>query len=270
MRVTLGAIDVHAEELGEGDPVVMIHSSGMSSRQWRHLARVLSTSHRAVIPDLLGYGGTRGWTAGETFDIAEDVEVVLAVVHALDRPVHLVGHSYGGMLALAVARALDADRVSSIAVYEPVAWGAAFDDPGGVVRDDLARFGDEFFSLEQGGSDDWYRRFVDYWNGVGAWDAMPQAQRDAFLAVGRKVFLEVRALCFDRTPAAAYRGIATPTVILRGERSPAAERRVCEVLAEAIPNATLETIAGAGHMGPLSHAEAVSARIASHVRATAR
>lgn len=266
MRVSTGVIDVHAEELGSGDPVVMIHSSGMSSRQWRHAARVLSATHRVLIPDLLGYGDTRGWTAGDTFDIEEDIAVVLAVVRALATPVHLVGHSYGGMLALGAARALGSERVSSIAVYEPVAWGAAFDDPGGAVRADLARFGDEFFTPEQGGTNDWYRQFVDYWNGPGAWDAMPEPQRDAFLAVGRKVFLEVRALCFDRTPADAYRSITAKTLILRGERSPAAERRVCEVLAETMPNATLHTIAGAGHMGPLTHADAVSASILAHVR----
>ncbi len=263
MRLSLGSVEVYAEELGDGEPLVMIHSSGMSSRQFRHLARVLSTTHRAVMPDLLGYGGTRGWSE-ESFEIADDLEVVLAVVRALARPVHLVGHSYGGMLALSAARALD--RVSSITVYEPVAWGVAFDDPGGAVQRDLANFGDEFFSPEQGGTSDWYRRFVDYWNGPGAWDAMPEQQRQAFLAVGRKVFLEVRALCFDRTPADAYRAIAAPTLILRGDRSPAAERRVCEILAETMPNATLETIAGAGHMGPLTHAEEVSARIAAHVR----
>ena len=80
-------------------------------------------------------------------------------------------------------------------------------------------------------------------------------------------FLEVRSLCFDRTPADAYRELAAPTLILSGAVSPAAERHVCEVLAETMPNARLETIAGAGHMGPLSRADDVSARIAAHVRA---
>jgi hypothetical protein len=86
------------------------------------------------------------------------------------------------MLALGAARALGNDRVSSIVAYEPVAWGAAYDDPGGDVRADLARFGDSFFSVEHGGTAEWYRRFIDYWNKPGAWDALPSAQRDAFLA----------------------------------------------------------------------------------------
>ncbi|MBI2395198.1 MAG: alpha/beta hydrolase [Deltaproteobacteria bacterium] len=269
MRVLNGTIDIHVDEaadLGDGEPVVMIHSSGMSSRQWRGLARVLSSTHRAVAPDLLGYGGTGGWNGSENFELAEDLAVVVSVARALDRSVHLVGHSYGGMLALNAARALGADRVRSIAAYEPVAWGVARPDP--LVRADLAQFGDRFFTPEYGGTSDWYRQFVDYWNGPGTWDAMPPEQRDAFLAVGRKVSAEVRRLCFDPTPADAYREIAAPTLILSGARSPAAERRVCEILVETMPRAELVTIAGAGHMGPLTHADEVNRRIAAHVRAS--
>jgi pimeloyl-ACP methyl ester carboxylesterase len=268
MRVREGTIDIQADEAGQGEPVVMIHSSGMSSRQWRHLARVISSTHRAVMPDLLGYGGTVGWDGAETFTLDRDLAVVLAVVKAVQRPVHLVGHSYGGMLALMAARALDRDRVRSIAVYEPVAWGAAFDDAGGAVKADLARFGDAFFSIEEGGSLPWFRSFIDYWNGPGSWDALPEAQRASFLAVGRKVFLEVRELCSDRTPREVYRAIEAPTSILRGDSTTAAESRVCEVLAEVMPRATLETIAGVGHMGILIRADEVSARIAAHVRAS--
>src|SRR6185436_13607520 len=113
MRVPFGSIDINVEEAGAGEPVVMIHSSGMSSRQWRGLAKVMAPTHRAVMPDLLGYGGTTGWVARDGFAIDEDTQLVLAVIRALDQRVHLVGHSYGGMLALQVARALG-DRVKSI------------------------------------------------------------------------------------------------------------------------------------------------------------
>jgi pimeloyl-ACP methyl ester carboxylesterase len=267
MRVPMGPIDIHVEEAGEGDPVVMIHSSGLSSRQWRGLARVLAPSHRAVMPDLLGSGDTRGWIPRDDFAIDEDAELIRTVIRALDRPVHLVGHSYGGMLALLVARTSPAAQVRTIAVYEPVAWGVAIDEPGGPVQEQLDRFGDDFFAAATGGTDAWYRRFIDFWNGDGAWAALPAAQRAAFVAAGPKVFREVRALCCDRTPASAYRGIEAPTLILAGDRSPLAERRVCEVLAATIPGAELIVAPGLGHMGPLVRPDEVNPRIAAHLRA---
>jgi pimeloyl-ACP methyl ester carboxylesterase len=135
---------------------------------------------------------------------------VLAVVRALGERVHLVGHSYGGMLALQAARALG-DQVNSIAVYEPVAWGVAAAEPDGPVQRELARFGDAFFAAGQGTSPAWHRRFVDFWNGEGTWDALPEEQRAGFLAVGEKVVREVRALCFDPTPASAYAALVVPT-----------------------------------------------------------
>lgn len=266
----MGTIDVHVEEAGAGEPVVMIHSSGMSSRQWRGLARLLAPRYRTLAPDLLGSGATRGWEPAATFAIAEDAALVRAVIDAVDGPVHLVGHSYGGMLALTVARHLPAAQVRSLALYEPVAWGVAAGEPGGPVEAQLAAFGDDFFDVATGGTDAWYRRFVDFWNGDGAWAALPPAQRDAFVAVGAKVCREVRSLCFDPTPADAYRGVTAPTLILAGDRSPVAERRVCDVLAATLPAAELAVLTGLGHMGPLVGADAVNARIAAHLDRHAR
>lgn len=267
MRVAIGPIDVNVEEAGEGEPVVMIHSSGMSARQWRGLAKLMAATHRAVMPDLLGSGATRGWEPAATFSIDEDVELLLAVIAALARPVHLVGHSYGGMLALALARRLPAAQVRSLALYEPVAWGVAIDEPGGPVPRQLAEFGDEFFAPATGGTAAWYQRFIDFWNEDGAWAALPPAQRDAFVAVGPKVFREVRSLCSDRTPAAAYRDLAQPTLVLAGDRSPASERRVCEVLAATIAGARHVVLPGLGHMGPLVRPDVVNPLIAAHVQA---
>jgi pimeloyl-ACP methyl ester carboxylesterase len=67
----------------------------------------------------------------------------------------------------------------------------------------------------------------------------------------------VRSLTHDATRASAYRAIAAPTRLATGEHSPIAARRVVDRLAEVL-RATTTTIAGAGHMGPMTHADEVA------------
>jgi pimeloyl-ACP methyl ester carboxylesterase len=75
----------------------------------------------------------------------------------------------------------------------------------------------------------------------------------------------VRSLLADRTGAGEYTVVKAPTLLLGGERSPVAARRVVELLAAALPSATQQVIEGAGHMGPITHADAVNRLIVDHI-----
>ncbi|APR84678.1 alpha/beta superfamily hydrolase [Minicystis rosea] len=251
---------------GEGPPVVLLHSGGMSGRQWRRLGDALVSTHRVIAPDFLGSGDNPPWPDEAPFHFDMDVAAVAEILAAEAAPTHVVGHSYGGLVALTLARKHSA-LVRSVAVYDPVAFGVLYDAADAEGLEDLAHAGDDpvFTDDARGGSEAWLQAFVDYWNGPGAWKAMPQPSREGFLRVGRKVFYEVRSLLADRTTRAAYASLPMPFLLMRGERSPAAARRVIALLAGAIPGATLLTLAGAGHMGPISHAAAVNEAIVRHV-----
>src|SRR4051812_29791747 len=106
---------------GVGAPVVLVHSSGLSAQQWGPIVPRLAASHRVLAPDLLGYGASAPWPDPDRFDLVEDLAIVRAVIASADAPVHLVGHSYGGVLAMLAAREAPA-RVRSLALYEPVAF----------------------------------------------------------------------------------------------------------------------------------------------------
>jgi pimeloyl-ACP methyl ester carboxylesterase len=221
-----------------------------------------------VTPDLLGSGDNPPWPDGAPFDFREDVAAVGALIDALGEPAHVVGHSYGGLLALTLARERP-ERVRSLAVYDPVAFGVlhATGDTAGL--DDLARAEAQPIFLDDavGGGEAWFEAFVDYWNGPGSWRALPAPSRGAFLRIGRKVYGEVRSLLADRTPPSAYAAITAPALLLGGERSPVAAQRVLALLAGAIPRAVARTVRGAGHMGPISHAAEVNALLVEHIAA---
>ena len=264
--VSLSGMSLHYLDSGAGDPVLLLHSGGMSSRQWARLASRLEPRRRVLVPDLLGYGASSPWPPGRSFHFGEDAALVAALVDQLGAPVHLVGHSYGGLLALHVALARPM-AVRSISVYEPVAFGVLHStgDEAGLL--DLAANEEDGSSYRDagGGEGPWLERFIDYWNGKGAWGALPEPTRQGFLAVGRKVFLEVRSLMADRTSHESYAHIAAPSLLLSGDRSPPAARRVCAILGEALPRAAHVAVEGAGHMGPLTHSNAVNALVEEHI-----
>lgn len=63
-----------------------------------------------------------------------------------------------------------------------------------------------------------------------------------------------------------YARLQIPTLILRGERAPAPTRLIAETLQASMRGARLEVVAGAGHMGPLTHAKEVNAAIVRHIQ----
>jgi pimeloyl-ACP methyl ester carboxylesterase len=253
-----------SEQGTSGPRVLLLHSSGMSSRQWAHLGGRLASAFRVTAPDLLGHGANPPWPADQPFHWTKDVEALGEVLRSLGEPAHLVGHSYGGLLALALARE-HAGLVRSLALVEPVAFGVLRGtrfDPERLAADQVPERGP---ILPTGKIEAWLTWFVDYWNGSGAFAGLSPRMREAFIATAPVVYGEVTTLLHDETPAADWGTLTMPTLLVRGERSPIEAREICAVLAKALPNATLADVPGAGHLSPLTHADVVSGLIEAHL-----
>ena len=82
-----------------------------------------------------------------------------------------------------------------------------------------------------------------------------------------KAPLDFRALMDEPTPASAYAALRMPVLVLRGEHAPRPTQLIAEILTKLLPAARLAVVEGAGHMGPLTHADAVSTCMAAHISA---
>jgi pimeloyl-ACP methyl ester carboxylesterase len=257
---------IHVEDEGSGEPVLLLHSSGMSGRQWRRVQeKLVNDGFRTIVPDLLGSGRSSPWPEGEPFTFLHDVELASAILQQIGEKTHLVGHSYGGFVALRAAAQLP-DRAHSLALYDPVAFGALDAQRD---SDALAALAHLHFSWGASPADHeaWLEAFVTFWNGPEAWALLRGSTRSEFVRTGWITREGARSLVSDTTPASAYGKLTCPTLLLTGSASPLFARRVIERLAEAAPLAHVETIDGAGHMGPLTHSSPVGELIAAHLAA---
>jgi pimeloyl-ACP methyl ester carboxylesterase len=82
-----------------------------------------------------------------------------------------------------------------------------------------------------------------------------------------KVAIDFHATFNEPVRAADLGALALPTLVLRGSDSQLPVQRICELLARTLPEARLETLEGAGHMCPITHADAVNRLIAAHIEA---
>jgi pimeloyl-ACP methyl ester carboxylesterase len=250
--------------------VIALHCSGGGAGQWGHLAEALGGSYEVAAPEHYGCESTGPWPGMHAFTLADEAERAIALVDGAESKVHLVGHSYGGGVALATALARPA-RVASMALYEPSAFHLlrGIGERGAEAHAEIAEVAERICLGVTTGD---YRAaavaFVDYWNGAGAWDAMRPSLQNALVRWTPKGPLDFHALLDDATPAEAYRGLTCPVLLLRGEHAPMPTRIIAEALQALIPSARLAVVAGAGHMGPLTHTAEVSALIARHIAAS--
>jgi pimeloyl-ACP methyl ester carboxylesterase len=111
-------------DVGMGSVVVLLHSSLSTKRQWQVLSERLAHSHRCIVFDLMGYGNAMHPPDRARFSVAEEVARIrarLAMLISSRTAIHVVGHSYGGAVALRLAQELQS-QTRSLTLFEPVAF----------------------------------------------------------------------------------------------------------------------------------------------------
>lgn len=102
--VAAGPLTWHVQEKGSGPPVVLLHGTGAATHSWRHLMPLLAQHNRVIAMDLPGHGFTRGRPAGG-LTLPGMAAAVTTLLHKLEvRPERLIGHSAGAAIALRMVR----------------------------------------------------------------------------------------------------------------------------------------------------------------------
>ena len=239
------AADLDVERVGSGPLEVLVHGSIVDARRTWRAQFSLAERWSLCLPNRPGFGGSPSLPRGDF-----ELEAPL-IAELLGDGAHLVGHSYGAVIAL-LAAALQPQAVRSLTVSEPGLLRVAAGDP---AADALLERGEQLY---RGGStippDQFLRMFRE---GVHSAHHTPE-ELPSWLERGAMLAARERPPWEADIPFGELAAWRFPKLVVSGGHSAAFEA-VCDVVAERI-GAERAVVAGRGHTIP-SAGEAYNARV---------
>jgi pimeloyl-ACP methyl ester carboxylesterase len=251
-------------ECGTGPTVLLVPGSCSTGAAWRPVIASWNGQFRSVTTSLLGYGGTVERRTASDPDISHEAEMLETVVRKADSRVHLVGHSFGGLVALAVALR---NRV-------PLASLVIIEAPGPEVLRDRGEhehyrafrgMTDAYFAAFDGGNAEAIAAMIDFYGGAGTYASWPPRVR-AYAVETTPVNILDWASAYGFSLSAAWlAAVQIPAIVIRGGVSHPAVQCANALLSECMSEAALVTIDTAAHFMIATHPNEVGRLIAQHV-----
>lgn len=241
------------EEDGQGDPILLIHGVGGSTYSWRNIVRALARTHRVISVDLKGFGRSDK-PLDRAYGLLDQVRLLNRLINRRGpHDLTLVGHSFGGGVALALTLALNATEpgmVRQLVLIDSVAYRQSFPLFVRVVQTPL---------LGEAGIYGSPPELVAYKGLLAAYQDPRKISFDTVRAYalplyevgGRHALLETaRSITPTNlsTLIARYSTIHQPTLLIWCAQDSVVPLWVGRRLSRALPNARLLVLRGCGHV----------------------
>jgi pimeloyl-ACP methyl ester carboxylesterase len=224
---------------GRGDPLLLVHGTTADHSRWSPLMSTLERFFRVYRVDRRGRGGS-----GDTppYSIEREFEDIAAVVESIEEPTHVIGHSFGALVALEAALRCSRRAVRTLVLYEPPVATHA------VPPQDLLDTMDE--QVARGDRDGAVTTFFRDLLCVPDEDltllqALPTWRLRC--AAAHTMARELRsAFGYQLDPSRMGR-LGMPVLLQVGEGSPEPMQDATQALAAVLPNAYVESLRGQQH-----------------------
>ncbi|WP_299610723.1 alpha/beta fold hydrolase [uncultured Tateyamaria sp.] len=252
---------INTRTSGSGSRAALgIHCSLGHAGAWRGVAAALEDQVTLHAYDLPNHGQSGDWDGqGIMHDTA--TAMALRVLDGIGAdPIDIIGHSFGATVALRLAIE-HPGRVRSVAMYEPVYFAPAMaDDPGFRTRY-TADTSDFDAAIDAGDSVAAARAFNRAWAEGPAWDDIPDQTR-AYMVDRIHFVRDSGPFLADDSAGLLAPGRferATMPALLMGGATSRWAAEVNSAIARRLPRVTSHMFDGIGHMGPVTHPDAVAA-----------
>jgi pimeloyl-ACP methyl ester carboxylesterase len=253
-QITVNGVELPYVDQGRGAPVVFVHGAVSDLRYWEPQRRAFAAQHRFISYTFRYHGPSPWQDDGKLYTADQHASDLSALITDLKAgPVHLVGLSYGGTLAAMVA-IKDPQLVRTLTLAEPGLFSLLGEIPEGaqLIEEWTKSTAPMAESIKAGDNVKAARQITAVVTGgpPNAIDKLPAALRQLLLDNARTM-----ALLFAAPPPAVtcdmLRGIKTPTLIVRGERTPRVFVTISEAAGKCIAGSKLAVIPRASH--PMSY-----------------
>jgi pimeloyl-ACP methyl ester carboxylesterase len=260
--IKAGPYDVEYAEAGSGPTAVLLHSSAAGNRQWRKLMEERAAKNRLVAVNLFGYGNTSSWPGERPMMLDDAANLILALAHFLPERLTLIGHSLGAAIALQAAARMP-ERLDALILYEPIPFYLlrqqgetdAFAEIDGVRTDVVA-------AAQRQDWDAAAHRFIDYWSGLGAWDATADERKAPIRSMLPANLPEWEMMFGDGPALNAWHTIKAPVHVIYAADTRKSTRSIAELLRREYPRWKFHEIEHGGHTAPISRPDLVNPVIA--------
>ncbi len=260
---SLGA-DVDFAERGQGPALLFVPGSFGTGAGWKAVIDKLGSGYRFITTSLLGYGGTAERRPLGNATMQQQTDVLDSIFEGIGEPAHVVAHSFGGLAVL--AHALHGNiKPASLFLIEANPLSTLRTAGEEELHAMVGAMTAEYFAEFEAGKPDAARHVVDFYECPGSFDAFPQKVRDYIIATTPANIRDWTSGMAFEPSLSEYAGIEANTLVIRGGNGHPTMRKVAGILADAIPNARLETIDGGRHFLPATNPSELARLISAHV-----